>query len=397
MWDTQHAVLFCQSLCMSSFELRLELPCSQSIWEARDATSWVSAWRSTLSTDHRTLYLPTLKSYLTSNVPRPTGLGALSRILILHGLMSIAWDMQRRDQTSLGVVSDGNASGGRDSSWRNLLSKAYHVWKVDFDAYCTAAIARFQRGPQGQQRSGGSPQDDEETQRNEFMAFAAAYKAVYHSAQVLLNMEFLDVQIYAGARHILGRPVQQKDYLRSAQVVKRWASQSTASLSASKDSEVKTGEHGLSYQSASTAAWHAARMLRESMATLIESDAMNLFHVPWCLYLVTLTCWAYHHARPSRGRRGADEDGEDGGDFEDDDEMVWDPHAEMKGLLASMSESVKRKDSVLAWEKRRTNGLVWIMADALTKVRWGIVHSGVVVLRGLVPQRLINQYDEYED
>jgi hypothetical protein len=382
---------------MSSFELRLELPCSQSIWEARDPTSWVSAWRSTLSTDHRTLYLPTLKSYLTSNVPRPTGLGALSRILVLHGLMSIAWDMQRRDQTSLGVVSDGNGSGNRDASWRKPVSKAYDVWKVDFDAYCTAAIARFQRGQQGQQMSGINPLDDEETQRKEFMAFAAAYNAVYHSAQVLLNMDFLDVQIYAGARHILGRPVQQKDYLRSAQVVKRWASSSQpAGSSSAKDSAgAHSGEHASSgSQSASTAAWHAARMLRESMGILIESDAMNLFHVPWCLYLVTLTCWAFHHARPTRGRRGAEDD--DDHDFEDD-EMVWDPHSEMKGLLTSMSETANRKDSVLAWERRRTNGLVWIMADALTKVRWGIVHSGVVVLRGLVPQRLINQYDEYED
>ncbi|KAK7414567.1 hypothetical protein QQX98_006595 [Neonectria punicea] len=395
MWDTQHAVLFCQSLCMSSFELRLELPCSQSIWEARDPTSWVSAWRSTLSADHRTLYLPTLKSYLTSNVPRPTGLSGLSRILILHGLMSIAWDMQRRDQTSLGVVSEGSV----DVSWRKLVSTAYDLWKTDFDAYCTAVTARFQRG---QQAGRDDFMLEEEMQRSEFVAFAAAYNAVYHSAQVLLNLDFLDVQIYAGARHILGRPVQQRDYLRSAQVVKRWATASTgassrdaSSGSGSRNStSTPSGEHQgpQPNQSAPTAAWHAARMLRDTMRVLIDSEAMNLFHVPWCLYLVTLTCWAYHHARPSRGRR--DEEDED---VHEDDEMVWDPQAEMKSLLSSMAGGLHRSDSVLAWERRRTNGLVWLMADALTKVRWGIVHSGVVVLRGLVPQRLINQYDQFED
>ena len=40
MWDTQHAVLFCQSLCMSAFELRSNLPCSQALWEADSAESW---------------------------------------------------------------------------------------------------------------------------------------------------------------------------------------------------------------------------------------------------------------------------------------------------------------------------------------------------------------------
>ncbi|KAH7014887.1 fungal-specific transcription factor domain-containing protein [Ilyonectria destructans] len=409
MWDTQHAVLFCQSLCMSSFELRLELPCSQSIWEARDPTSWVSAWRSTLSADHRTLYLPTLKSYLSSTIPRPTGLGALSRILILHGLMSIAWDMQRRDQTSLGVVSEGSV----DVSWRKLISTAYDLWKVDFDWYCAAVNTRFQRGQQGQQPGRDDSAIEEETQRSEFVAFAAAYNAVYHSAQVLLNVDFLDVQIYAGARHILGRPVQQRDYLRSAQVVKRWAattmpaasSRETSSSSGKEPATTPSSEQQALQpnQSAANAAWHAARMLRDTMKVLVDSEAMNLFHVPWCLYLVTLTCWAFHHARPSRGRRtssrmnhGASDD-EDDDAYNEDDEMVWDPQAEMKSLLSSMASGINRSESVLSWERRRTNGLVWIMADSLTKVRWGIVHSGVVVLRGLVPQRLINQYDEFED
>ncbi|KAH7129488.1 fungal-specific transcription factor domain-containing protein [Dactylonectria estremocensis] len=410
MWDTQHAVLFCQSLCMSSFELRLELPCSQSIWEARDPTSWVSAWRSTLSADHRTLYLPTLKTYLSSKMPRPTGLGALSRMLILHGLMSIAWDMQRRDQTSLGVVSEG----GGDVCWRKMISTAYDLWKVDFDWYCAAVTSRFQRGSQGQQAGREDSVTEEETQRSEFLAFAAAYNAVYHSAQVLLNVDFLDIQIYAGARHILGRPVQQRDYLRSAQIVKRWAATTNSLRASSGEASSTDGKDSATTpsseqqpaqpnQSAATAAWHAARMLRDTMRVLIDSEAMNLFHVPWCLYLVTLTCWAFHHARPNRSRRTSsrmthatsDDDDEDA--YNEDDEMVWDPKAEMQSLLTSMSEGMNRSESTLAWERRRTNGLVWIMADSLTKVRWGIVHSGVVVLRGLVPQRLINQYDEFDD
>ncbi|KAM5349671.1 hypothetical protein ACJ41O_006176 [Fusarium nematophilum] len=388
MWDTQHAVLFCQSLCMSSFELRLELPCSQRIWEAGDALSWAAAWRSPPSS-HGQFFLPALKSYLTPSVPRPQGLSGLSRVLLLHGLMSIAWDMQRRDQTSLGVVSGDNPG----TNWRKIIGAAYEAWKSDFDAHTLAVTGRLPRSP------------DDESHRSEHIAFATSYNALYHSAQALLNMEFLDIQIYAGARNILGRPVQQKDYRRSARNVKRWAAAAKGDLTpdaaqhqASKDALAKQNLDPpvtLRKNAANTAAWHAGRMLRDGTKILTGSDAMDLFHVPWCLYLATLTCWAFHHASPARGRNVASAD--DAVDDESDDEadeMVWDPKGEMETLVAGMAEMSQRGNTSGVRQRRQTNGLVWTMAEILTKVRWEIVQAGVGVLRGLVPQRLINQYDD---
>jgi hypothetical protein len=100
MWDTQHAVLFCQSLCMSAFELRSNLPCDQSLWEANSAETWHQLRQNQPASP---LFLSCLKMYLHPNAVKvPQNLNALSRSLLLHGLMSVAWDMQRRDQTSLG-------------------------------------------------------------------------------------------------------------------------------------------------------------------------------------------------------------------------------------------------------------------------------------------------------
>lgn len=102
MWDTQHAVLFCQSLCMSAFELRCALPCDQSLWEADSAESWQKL-RKTQNTPP--LFLTALKQHIGARTPAVTHkLNGLSRVLILHGLMSVAWDMNRRDQTSLGEL-----------------------------------------------------------------------------------------------------------------------------------------------------------------------------------------------------------------------------------------------------------------------------------------------------
>ncbi|KAI1166649.1 fungal-specific transcription factor domain-containing protein [Nemania serpens] len=363
MWDTQHAVLFCQSLCMSSFELRISLPCSQEVWEAPNASSWAAAWRSSTSRDDKTSFLPALKSYLNRGLPRPAKLSAFSRVLLLHGLMSISWDMQRREQTSLGVV----ANPASNDNWRNSLSTAYDTWKLDFDAHFEASLA-----PNRARSELGLANDDAADLRN----FATAYNAVYHAAKCLLNMDFLDIQIYAGSRNILGRPVQQKDYVRSSQVVKRWAANAYPGPSQPQFP---------SSPCASTAAWHAARLLFEASEGLAKSKAMGLFHVPWCFYLATLTCWAAHHARPSRSF------GDDAG--MDLDEIVWDAEGDMKIFISSIASNKPGGAIQPNWQ-RGTTALAWVMADTLTKIRWGIIHAGVTVLRGLVPQRLINQYED---
>ncbi|CAK7215361.1 hypothetical protein SBRCBS47491_002458 [Sporothrix bragantina] len=378
MWDTQHAVLFCQSLCMSAFELRLTMPCSQRMWEAQTPAEWKDL-AVQQGSGQDIFFLAALKMYLTSSSSKPAALqklNALSRVLLLHGLLSISWDMQRRDQTALGVVDNMVVSVGGGSSlvgggghWRDRMSEAYDRWKVDFDAYCGDMQER-----QGQREVAPNNNNDQEeshwqTAARECATFATAYKAIYHAAHVLLNSDFLDVQIYAGARHILGRPVQRGDFLRSERIIKRWAGEVTPTESSHCTDAAK-------------AAWHAACLVHDAAQHLDDFDAMGLFHVPWCLYLATLTCWVFHHTRRSHSAGSKDDSGE----------IVWDARQEMDALLASMAGSPASR-LLSTPERHNTGGLVWIMANVLSNVRWGIVHAGVVVLRGLVPLRMINQYE----
>ncbi|KAI1646611.1 fungal-specific transcription factor domain-containing protein [Daldinia loculata] len=356
MWDTQHAVLFCQSLCMSAFELRVPLPCNQALWEASTAAEWS---RLSLSTAPEPMYLLALKSYITRDTHRCPRLNGLSRIFIFHGLMSIFWDMRRRDQTSLGVIS---AQGGR---WQSRLGDAYHEWKVDFDNFCL----RLSDLTFAEIRKGTVP----ENAKVELDVWRTAYVAVYHAAHTLLHSEFLDIQIFAGARHILGRSVQRTDFIRSEKVVKRWAMSHTIPGSDNADGST----------SAVAAVWHAAQLLQSASQTLVDFDSMGLFHVPWCLYLATLTVWTFHHT----GAKGL------GSGPEDDSELVWDAQAEMRMLLDSMVEAGIHGLPEIQGLKR-TSGLVWVMAEVLSKVRWGIVHAGVTVLKGLIPWRLIGQFDD---
>ncbi|KAF2767123.1 hypothetical protein EJ03DRAFT_316261 [Teratosphaeria nubilosa] len=348
LWDVQHAVLFCQSLCMSAFELRCTLPCDQIVWEAPSAQQWARMRDERKSPP---LSLAVLKSYLAGHMsPMSIGLNALSRVIILHGLMSISWDMGRRDATSLGIIGNDLLLG----NWKDRLADAYAAWKADFDAYGTIMKIELERAPAGA--------TEQEQARRELTVFDSAYTAIYHSACIMLYADFLDMQIYAGARHILGRAVGRQDYSRSQKVVKQWATSAAAAK----------------------ATLHAAHLLKHVVSQEGDFDANSLFHYPWCLYIATATIWCFSNARPSV--RSASESG-------DENEPIWDAKAEMDDLISSMTSMTAEELAAPATnsERRGVIGLTAVISNHLQRVRWAVVHSAMTVLKGLVPWRLISQ------
>ncbi|XPS70937.1 hypothetical protein M3J09_003133 [Ascochyta lentis] len=359
MWDTQHAVLFCQSLCMSAFELRSNLPCDQSLWEADSAETWHQLRQKQPPTP---LFLSCLKMYLHPNATAvPKNLNNLSRSLLLHGLMSVAWDMQRRDQTSLGDPIAANPLG----DWQSRLATSYTAWHADYEAFCSTYTARL-------------PSQDHFLAK-EFQVMRAATLALYHSAHILLRTPFLDLQIYAGARHILGRPVARTDYARSQRIVKRWVAENL--------------------KEAGKAVWHAAALVNQGVDVLdgeLDIGAGRLWHHPWAVYLGTLVVWGVWYARPVPPTTSA------AGDMppfamHEEDEIIWDPAAEMRSLLESIAKAepemllqVGYREGISGTAgKRATNGLAACVSRCLSKVRWAVVHDGMMVLRGLVQWRLV--------
>ncbi|KEF58502.1 uncharacterized protein A1O9_06428 [Exophiala aquamarina CBS 119918] len=354
---------------MSSFELRTTLPCNQATWEARSAEDW---WKYAKK-EPQIPFLSVLKSYMNpdtgASIPE---LNALSRLLVLHGLMSIQWDMRRRDQTSLDGLTNikgfESTNGAVQAKWQDRLAHSYDAWKADFDTYCMNMSFSL----------------DTPSRKAEFLRFSTATTAIYHAAHITLNVEILDLQIYAGARHIIGRPVARADYDRSRRIVKDWAKPGGSTA-------------------ATKAAWHAAHLLRDGILNLDNWDVNNAFHYPWCLYIATLTCWAFHFATSSTGmqentnssscaghRAGANSRS----DNEADDQIVWHAKSEMNALVSSMTSGTPEN----LWRvigKYTTSGLTAVMAKHLSNVRWAVVHEGMKVLRGLVPERSINEYEAF--
>ncbi|KAL1645387.1 hypothetical protein SLS61_008327 [Didymella pomorum] len=273
------------------------------------------------------LFLSCLKMYLHPNATAvPKNLNNFSRSLLLHGLMSVAWDMQRRDQTSLGDPISANPLG----NWQSRLAASYTAWHADYESFCNAYTARL-------------PSQDHFLAK-EFQVMRSATLSLYHSAHILLHTPFLDLQIYAGARHILGRPVARADYARSQRIVKRWVAENI--------------------KEAGKAVWHAAALVHQGVEVLdgeLDVGAGRLWHHPWAVYLGTLVVWGVWYARP----QPATGDMPSFGGFQDEDEIIWDPAAEMKGLLEMIGKAepemllqVGYKDGISGVVgKRGTNGL----------------------------------------
>jgi hypothetical protein len=339
---------------MSAFELRSPLPCDQSLWEADSAESWHQQRQKQGSPP---LFLSCLKMYLNPGTAQvPKNLNALSRALLLQGLMSVAWDMQRRDQTSLGVIS-ANPLG----DWQSRLALSYTAWHYDYTQFCTSYLSSL------------PPHCP--TLAKEFQASRTATLTLYHAAHILLHTPFLDLQIYAGARHILGRPVARVDYARSQKVVKKWVAENI--------------------KEASKAVWHAAELVDRGVDVLdgeagsSELGGGRLWHLPWAVYLGTLVVWGVWYARPTSSSSIAEEQM----DEDEEDEIIWDPNAEMKTFLkmiiSSSPEGLLDGGIRNGAGKRGTNGLAAVISRSLSKVRWAVVHDGMMVLRGLVCWRLV--------
>ncbi|KAI9739659.1 MAG: hypothetical protein M1834_006377 [Cirrosporium novae-zelandiae] len=349
LWDTQHAVLFSQSLCMSAFELRLSLPCNAATWEAQSAEDWYEYAR---GESPPPLFLQTLRAYTAPDIISASrNVNMPSRLLLLHGLMSISWDLNRRDQTSLGA---GGIIG--EGAWKHRLGRSYDLWKADFDSDCIAQKLSLRNSTR------------------KFTSMKVATLAIYHAAHIILNAEILDLQLYAGAEQIPGRGIKPPNYERAKEYALHWINDES--------------------RCASTAAWHAVRILHDNIMNLDDWDDNDLFHYPWCLYLATLTCWAFNYTAQqvspnpiagSSNSSGSDHSSLPGSGLCSSHlgDGIFDDEAEMTTLVVGMRSCKSVEDLKRVAGHFRTNGLTNVMAKRLSLVRWAIVRAGMKILQVL--------------
>lgn len=308
MLDAQHATIFRHIPSLSAFQVQLNLPCSDDEWNKTTPEAW-HRFRKRPSYKPPGPFIPALKACL-SPAKTPQELDAFPRFVLLHGLMSIAYDLQWKQNVLLGAESSPGGSRAPDNgigNWKDRLSAAYSSLQARMDiAYIKA--------------------DEESSTR----LIHRATPSLVTAAQIALFADIIDIQIYAGLPSVLGRFIDRATFNTSRRSVKEWARTTdgrtavwyavnflrTSLLGAGTESygtiqtfkavtsataaadEVRNKEARPIYPgtcdaetSASIAASSAARKASDRETGLDEA-----LHHRWCQYLCALVIWAYGHA-----------------------------------------------------------------------------------------------------
>lgn len=324
MLDAQHATIFRHIPSLSAFQIQLHLPCSDDEWNKTTPEAW---YRLRKRTGYKPPgpFIPALKACL-SPAKTPQELDAFPRFVLLHGLMSIAYDLQWKQNVLLGAEASPGGGKGGDSgigNWKDRLSAAYSSLQARMDiAYIKA--------------------DEESSTR----LIHRATPSLVTAAQIALFADIIDIQIYAGLPSVLGRFIDRATFNTSRRSVKDWARTSdgrtavwyavnflrtsllgtgtesygtiqtfrsgpvsAAVADEGRDLEATPPYPGLRDRETSTNTIGGALAARKVSDR--ETGLDEVLHHRWCQYLCALVIWAYGHALTiPRGGAVAGENGQ---------------------------------------------------------------------------------------
>jgi len=272
--DTLHAVAFGHESSILPYEIRLPLPCDDSIWAAQSPEDvWTLEETFSMHGISQQPFLDSLKRCLHGHEVHSNH-GA--RIILGSGLLSVGWHIRRRERNQQFLES--NPSAHEQERWRSLLLNAYTHWCQSFQKALEKSRAHS--------RILVSDKD---------VVFDPSI--LYRLALITSHVDILDTQLLAGYKRLLGRKITDKDHLACATRMRDWAATNSSRVAVS----------------------HAFRLLDETLLDKnLVSRSQPLSHVttkhytcrtdasiyrPWILYLAALTIWSYQYAsghRPSQ-------------------------------------------------------------------------------------------------
>ena len=207
MMDIIHAAMFGHTADMAPHEIRLPLPCDDNLWTASspqevrhlDANFRMYGVKSIL-------FLDGLKRALHGQEVRTHLFG---RMIIMSGLLSVGWHLSHRE-THLKWLEFATPSSDTQDKWRKMLLRAFDYWKESFDM----AIG-----------SDSTPETDGQGSGANGPIHSAS--VLYHLAHISLHADIIDLQVFGGAKRLLGRKISSRDYENIAKRMNTWARQAS--------------------------------------------------------------------------------------------------------------------------------------------------------------------------
>ncbi|KIN08271.1 hypothetical protein OIDMADRAFT_140709 [Oidiodendron maius Zn] len=349
--DSSHATMFGHSTVMVAHEMRLPLPCDESLWNATNSAEVGRVDANLHASGIKPIsFLEGLKRTLNGQSVRTNSFG---RTILMAGLLSVSWHMNQRDLqvNSLGV---SHALGGRDK-WRGALTRAFDLWKEDFDR----SLVR---------QAESIPTPYAYSERKEENIVFQSRTVLHHLAHMAMHVDIVDCQIFARAKRLLGRTIGGQD-LSSAQ--RRM-----------KDNWAPTAK-------ARDATWYALKflctvLLPEESTSGIHGNLSDshfdysarddeLLNRPWVMYFAALIVWCYGFALEGPTAASA-------------------PAAhDFPAQVLDMRRYLRRLGGVRTPEDLKTmrgfnecGGLLMVLRTVFEKTRWELLHEAALLLTNCI-------------
>ncbi|RYP60440.1 hypothetical protein DL770_009996 [Monosporascus sp. CRB-9-2] len=270
MMDIVHAAIFGHAADMAPHEIRLPLPCDDSLWSAPSPESLRQQEAHLRGYGVKPLpFLDGLKNAIHGKEVKTHSFG---RMIIMCGLLSVGWHLRRRETHLKWLETSSNSADTREK-WCRMLLKAFDDWKSSFDQ----AMGAIDSEADGSSQQSGS---------NGLIQSAAV---LYHLAHISLYIDIVDCQVFAKATRLLGRKVSTRDYTNVVIRMRAWGAQIStrhAILHAFRllyrvlvDPRQK---RRMGYQNAGSA---------HSIQYSCRNDPDP--HRPWIVYYATLSIWSF--------------------------------------------------------------------------------------------------------
>lgn len=202
MIDSLHASMFGHSMIMVTHEMRLALPCDESLWSATNGND-VRQIEATLRSNG-VAPIPFLEGLRRTLNGQEIHTNPFGRSILLCGVLSISWHMNQRDVqiSSLDIASH---RGEKGTKWRRSIARAFDLWRDSYDNTTQTALENMSRW-----RNSNSVLGSRST--------------LYYLAQFSLNVDIIECQIFAGANRVLGRAIGAKEVNNVRQQIRKvWA------------------------------------------------------------------------------------------------------------------------------------------------------------------------------
>ena len=345
--DSIHATMFGHSATMVAHEMKLQLPCDESLWSATSSAEVARIEHNLEANGIKPMtFFDGLKNTLKG---KPVRTNPFGRTAIMAGLLSVSWHMNQRDVQihHLGALK---AFRGKDI-WRGPLTKAFDSWKHDFDQGMGKDSV-----PQSMPFSSGKL--DEEN-------IFESRTVLHHLAHMAMHVDVVSCQIFAKAGRLLGRTTLPSDLaIAQKRIRDNWAPR----------------------PSARHATFYALKFLsqvlmpdaigphRNATADGLESTLPYsarddfLLNRPWVLYFASLIVWSYGYALDGSIKSVPD--------LYTPEEKTYD----MRLFLTRVGGIQDPRELEYMKDRNGCLGMLYVLQAMFEKCRWELLHEAARLL-----------------